>query len=52
MENIKTELKLKSIKSELKSIPISLKPVLWSKDIKNLDTERDKIYIIHQVLSY
>src|SRR3989339_540614 len=26
--------------------------ILWSKDIKNIDLEGDKIYIIHQVLSY
>lgn len=26
--------------------------ILWSKDIKNIDLQRDKIYIIHQVLSY
>ena len=26
--------------------------IFWSKDIKNLDLEKDKIYIIHQVLSY
>lgn len=26
--------------------------ILWSKDIKNIDIERDKVYIIHQVLSY
>lgn len=26
--------------------------ILWSKDIKNIDFKGDKIYIIHQVLSY
>ncbi|MEK7664669.1 MAG: hypothetical protein AAB361_00845 [Patescibacteria group bacterium] len=26
--------------------------ILWSKDIRNIDTRRDKVYIIHQVLSY
>ena len=26
--------------------------ILWSKDIKNMDLEKDKIYIIHQVLNY
>lgn len=30
----------------------SLQGILWSKNIKNLNLERDKIYIIHQVLSY
>ena len=33
-------------------IPGSFQGVLWSKNIKNLDLEKDKIYIIHQVLSY
>ena len=32
--------------------PTSLQGILWSKNIKNLDLEKDKIYIIHQVLSY
>jgi hypothetical protein len=45
MENIK-------IKIKSKPIPERLKPILWSKNINNLDTETDKIYIIHQVLSY
>jgi hypothetical protein len=26
--------------------------ILWSKDIENIDLQRDKIYIIHQVLSF
>lgn len=26
--------------------------ILWSKNIKNLDLEKDKVYIIHQILSY
>lgn len=26
--------------------------LLWSKDIKNIDLEKDKMYIIHQVLSF
>ncbi|MCL4384835.1 MAG: hypothetical protein M1479_10255 [Actinobacteria bacterium] len=33
-------------------IPEELKPILWSKNINNLDPETDKIYIIHQVLAY
>ena len=36
----------------MKKIPKSLKGVLWSADISKLDLERDKVYIIHQVLSY
>ena len=52
MDNIKIETKLESLKSKPKPIPVRLKPILWSKNIKNLDSENDKIYIIHQVLSY
>ena len=26
--------------------------ILWSKDIKNIDIKKDRVYIIHQVLSY
>lgn len=29
-----------------------LQPILWSKDIKKLDLEKDRIYIIHQILSF
>ena len=52
MENIKIEAKLESLNSKSKPIKVRLKPILWSKNIKNLDSENDKIYIIHQVLSY
>lgn len=30
----------------------SLQGVLWSKNVGLLDLEKDKIYIIHQILSY
>ncbi len=33
-------------------IPQKLQSVLWSTDVKLLDKERDKNYIIHQILSY
>lgn len=33
-------------------IPASLQGILWSKNVRNLDLERDKVYIIHQVLSF
>ena len=33
-------------------VPDSLQGILWSKSVKNLDLERDKVYIIHQILSY
>ncbi|AKM82812.1 hypothetical protein A2422_02485 [Candidatus Woesebacteria bacterium RIFOXYC1_FULL_31_51] len=33
-------------------IPLNLQSILWSKDIKNLDLQKDKIYIIHQILAY
>ena len=39
------------MKSE-KSIPSSIKSLLWSYDIKGIDTERDKEIIIIQILNY
>ncbi|OGM20825.1 hypothetical protein A2863_01635 [Candidatus Woesebacteria bacterium RIFCSPHIGHO2_01_FULL_38_9b] len=33
-------------------IPRNLQGVLWSVDVKNLDIESDKNYIIHQILAY
>ncbi len=30
----------------------SLQGILWSKNIEKLDFKKDKIYIIHQILSY
>lgn len=33
------------------SIPKSLQPILWSKDISHLDVTKDQDYIVHQVLS-
>lgn len=35
-----------------KFIPLELQPILWSKNVKDLDLEKDKNYIIHQILSY
>lgn len=35
-----------------KKVLSSLQGILWSKNIKKLDLEKDKVYIIHQVLSY
>lgn len=35
-----------------KTIPSSLQGVLWSANVKNLDLKNDKVYIIHQLLSY
>lgn len=34
------------------SIPPHLQALLWSVDIKNLDMEKDKSYIIHQIFAY
>ncbi len=34
------------------SVPARLQPLLWSKNVKNLDFKKDRIYIIHQVLAY
>ena len=33
-------------------IPPVFKPFLWSKNTEKLDKEKDKVYIIHQILSY
>ena len=33
-------------------IPTSLQTVLWSADVSHLDTEKDKEYIVHQILSH
>lgn len=33
-------------------IPESFQGILWSKNIKSLNLEKDKVYIIHQILSY
>lgn len=35
-----------------KKIPARLQGILWSADINKLDLERDRVYIIHQVLAY
>jgi len=37
--------------SKKNKIPKYLQPLLWCKSPKNIDLERDKVYIIHQVLS-
>ena len=34
------------------TIPQSLQSVLWSADVNRLDPEKDKSYIIHQILAY
>jgi hypothetical protein len=34
------------------ALPENLKGILWSKNIDYVDLENDKIYIIHQVLSF
>lgn len=33
-------------------LPQNLQPVLWSVNINHLDPQRDKYYIIHQILSF
>lgn len=35
-----------------KKLPKKFQPILWSKNIKNFDIYDDKVYIIHQILSY
>lgn len=36
----------------MKKLPSSFQPFLWSKSLKSLDKKQDKVYIIHQILSY
>lgn len=36
----------------MRKLPSSFVPFLWSKSFKALNKEEDKIYIIHQILSY
>jgi hypothetical protein len=40
------------LKKTSSKIPKSLQWVLWSADVNKLDKERDKYYIIHQILAY
>ena len=35
-----------------KKIPKSFQGILWSVNVKNLDLGKDRVYIIHQILSY
>lgn len=35
-----------------KRLPLAFQSILWSKSIRELDREGDKVYIIHQILSY
>lgn len=37
---------------KIKKIPKSLQGALWSVDISKLDLEKDRAYIVNQVLSY
>lgn len=36
----------------MSSIPASFQPYLWSVDIHKLDLQKDKDYIVHQLLSH
>jgi len=46
------KVKMKRKFHRLIKIPSSFQGILWSVDVKNLDLEKDKVYIIHQVLEY
>lgn len=35
-----------------KLVPKKLQAVLWSANTKNLDVNKDKVYIVHQILAY
>ena len=38
--------------AETRRIPRTFQPFLWSKNVGKMDRDRDKIYIVHQILSY
>ena len=38
--------------AETRRIPWTFQPFLWSKNVGKMDRDRDKIYIVHQILSY
>lgn len=46
MKNVEAEQKIKQ------KIPHFLQPFLWSVDIADLDVDKDKIYIINQILAF
>lgn len=48
----KQKVKLPSFRKKPYKIPESWQGILWSCDVKKLDWEKDKNYIIHQVLRY
>lgn len=33
-------------------LPQNLQAILWSRDIKKIDPEKDRNYIVHQILAY
>lgn len=37
---------------KINKIPSSFQGILWSVNIRHLDLEKDKVYIIHQVLMF
>ena len=36
----------------MSAIPSNFQGVFWSRDIQNLDLQKDKDYIIHQILAF
>lgn len=48
----KNRLNYAILKSSMSKIPKHLQGILWSVDINQLDLDRDKSYIMHQVLKY
>ncbi len=38
--------------AQIRRIPRTFQPFLWSKNVGKMDRDRDKIYIVHQILSY
>lgn len=37
---------------KIAAIPAKLQPILWSTNVNLLEAQKDKVYIIHQVLLY
>jgi len=48
----KIDYNLKTMGKKKRKIPSWLQSILWSVAVEHLDLERDKAYIIHQILAY
>lgn len=39
-------------RSSVRSVVSRIQPLLWSREVKKIDIRNDRVYIIHQVLSF